>query len=130
LKKAVTIFLLCLYTLAAFGATVRVHYCMGRLINWSLIPAGGKVCSNCGMPKAKSHGCCHDELRTVKMHADHKPVPAHILVQTIFQPAVVPATAYFSLTAASAAFIRRPVSHAPPIYPPQKLYLQNCVLLI
>jgi len=131
MKKAVAIFLLGLYCFAAAGATIHAHYCMNRLINWSILPGSQKACTNCGMPKEKSHGCCRDEERHVQMHTDHQLALSNYATQDFSQPIVVTPFLYYSSSLnTQVAFIVHPVSNPPPHALSNKLYLHNSIFLI
>lgn len=79
------------------GATVHLHYCMDKLINWSLLNSEGNKCDKCGMEK--DGGCCKDENKFVKNNVDQK--VAESSIQLIKMPAV----------AVPAAFIYTPESY-------------------
>ena len=70
-KIAVTIFLF-VYLFSIAGATVSMHYCMGRLVNWNFQPAHSKTCDRCGMLKSKpgDGGCCNDQSVVIRANAD------------------------------------------------------------
>lgn len=75
MKKAVIAILTFLYISTSTGATIHLHYCMGKLVNWNLRHKPGKVCSKCGMKinhKTKNNGCCKDEYKQIKNENDQK----------------------------------------------------------
>ncbi len=118
--------MLLLYGSATMGATVYMHYCMNKLTGISFWSSNGKQCSNCGMFKERSHGCCKDECKQLRMQADqHLATIAsdvhHFNCMPNLQPVVnmlMPAQGIITVTQ---------VSHAPPGKPLQKLYLKNNV---
>ena len=67
MKKFVTAILAVLYLGTSTGATVHMHYCMGKLADWGLGHNKSKTCGNCGMEKSeeKDNGCCKDEHKFV-----------------------------------------------------------------
>ena len=114
-----------LYMASAMGATVEIHYCMGKNMGANFVHKEDDKCRKCGMHKSKTNGCCKDEHKTFKT-ADHHQVKAsfdlaHIesisppaLVYQSFNPTFYKSLGYLSV---------RP--HAPPdLYLGCPLYLQ------
>jgi hypothetical protein len=68
------------YLFTSMGATVHLHYCMGKLFSWSLVDKDSKNCGECGMPKSSMNGhcmavkggCCKDTQTLVKLDKDQK----------------------------------------------------------
>ncbi|HEY4206556.1 MAG TPA: hypothetical protein VGM31_07085, partial [Puia sp.] len=81
MKKVLVTILAFLYLSTSMGATVHLHYCMGKLVGWGLLDNGGKACLSCGMLKQAAgdgcmvamKGCCHDEQKLIKNEKDQKP---------------------------------------------------------
>jgi hypothetical protein len=74
MKKLLSAMLALLYLGTSVGATVELHYCMGRLVEWSLWHKDNSICSNCGMEKKHelTKGCCKDEYKQIKIDKDQK----------------------------------------------------------
>ena len=70
MKKVVASILAVFYLTSSMGATIHLHYCMDKLINWSLMKGNGDKCDKCGMKK--DEGCCKDENKFVKNNIDQK----------------------------------------------------------
>ena len=51
MKKFITAILAVLYLGTSSGATIHMHYCMGKLADWGLGHQNSKTCGNCGMEK-------------------------------------------------------------------------------
>lgn len=66
MKKLTAIVFLVLYFSTTSGATIQLHYCMNKLVSWSISSKTNVKCSKCGMGKCIHKGCCHDESRTIK----------------------------------------------------------------
>jgi hypothetical protein len=66
------------------GATIHLHYCMGRLASWGLIDHESSKCPKCGMVKKTSASqcmaaktdCCKDEHKQIKTDKDQKLSPS------------------------------------------------------
>jgi hypothetical protein len=80
MKKLLTSILALLYLSTSMGATVHLHYCMGKLASWGLIDHKSKNCTKCGMVKqdpasrwmTAKMGCCKDEHKQIKTENDQK----------------------------------------------------------
>ena len=72
-KLLIAIFAL-LYISTSTGATLHIHYCMGKLADWGLGHNNSKTCGECGMEKSeeKDNGCCKDEHKFIKNDTDQK----------------------------------------------------------
>jgi len=88
-------------------------------------------CDKCGMNKEKSHGCCHDEIKLVKIEDDQNKTS-----QIFFDFTSVKATAIIPSLFITASFYNnneeadQSVYHSPPLPDQQDAYLQNCVFRI
>lgn len=56
------------------GATIHLHYCMGKMVGMKLWHSNTDKCGNCGMKKstAGSKKCCKDEHKIVKLENAHQ----------------------------------------------------------
>ena len=67
-------FLFLIATFAYFtsisGATIYIHECMGKVVNWTFQEDENKKCENCGMHKNAAHDCCKDEAKVLKVNPD------------------------------------------------------------
>ena len=127
MKKFFVAILAIAYLATSIGVTVHLHYCMDRLVNWSLSDGIGDKCDNCGMKK--DDNCCKDEHKFVKNKSDQKAREnVNLNVQfltTAISPIVInEADYYFSYTP------KYYNSHAPPISNGREIYLSNCVFRI
>ena len=132
MKKALTAILAVLYLSTSLGATVHLHYCMGKLVNWSLSNTSSKKCSICGMHKsntASKDGCCKDEVKQIKNEKDQKLTETAfnlIHLTSIALPVSqieLPALKISSLTE------NNPISHSPP-RGQVAIHIRNCVFRI
>ena len=68
ITSLVTIFYLCFST----GATLHLHYCMGKFVNLSFTNTNAGECLNCGMQShGTDNGCCKDVEVSVKISDAH-----------------------------------------------------------
>jgi hypothetical protein len=80
MKKFLTTILALVYLATSTGATIHLHYCMGKLFSWSLVDNDSKNCGECGMPKSgtDSHclsfkgNCCKDTQAHIQLDKDQK----------------------------------------------------------
>ncbi len=113
MKKFLVAILALLYMSTSVGATVHMHYCMGKLANWGLGHQESKQCSKCGMTET-GKGCCKDENKFIKNTSDQKTLESYtplIQVCTIILP---PAFFEIANVRVLSAAQEHPASHAPP----------------
>ncbi|GAO45468.1 HYC_CC_PP family protein [Flavihumibacter petaseus] len=133
MKKFIVAIITLLYAWSSTGATVHLHYCMGKLVDWGLSHHDQRAatCSKCGMDKGKAigDGCCKDEHKQVKVENDHKAASGFDIQQATV--ALLPET-HFILPETSLASIaeQNPVSNAPPRCSAVAVYLRNCTFRI
>lgn len=132
MKRFAAAILAVLYISTSAGATVHMHYCMGKLAEWSLRQKESKTCGNCGMKtsEAKEKGCCKDEHKFLKTDTDQKATDAGLqllqLVATDLPTAFIESPA-FKFTSISED---NPVSNAPPRSNGVAVYILNRTFLI
>jgi hypothetical protein len=59
-----------IYGSATMGTTVHLHYCMNKIVGWSLVDKQDHQCHTCGMEK--KGGCCKDSKAQIKLAADQQ----------------------------------------------------------
>jgi len=132
MKKFFTFILALLYITTSVGATVHVHYCMGKLAGWGLGHKESKTCGKCGMEKSvkKDNGCCKDENKFLKNDNDQK--TAESAFQNFQVIAIALPVSFFEIPVADIPSITEanPISHAPPLISGVAVYIRNCVFLI
>ncbi|MFT3824241.1 MAG: hypothetical protein QM731_09985 [Chitinophagaceae bacterium] len=134
MKKLIVAILALLYISTSAGATVHLHYCMGKLVNWSLWhDKDGDNCGKCGMSKSNklNKGCCKDEHKLVKLEKDQRVreniQPFAPLMVAVLPPVFSPVQ---NTTLINSTAVSYPVSHAPPGYNGQQTYLLLCTFRI
>jgi hypothetical protein len=86
MKKVLATILAFVYLSSSMGATIHLHYCMGKLASWGLIDHESKNCPQCGMLKKASRAqcmaskmdCCKDEHKQIKTVKDQKLFPSEL----------------------------------------------------
>jgi hypothetical protein len=128
MKKAWVTILLLIYFTVSSGFVVNLHYCMGDFAGVELGAPNDKECGKCGMAVQKKAGCCHDEVKVVKVAQEQ---PAATFAQFHFGVAkALPVHAqnpYLALK--PIAQHRFAPAHGPPLSGPD-IYLSNCVFRI
>ena len=113
MKKFLATILALIYLGTSMGATVHLHYCMGKLMSWSLSDKKDGKCGTCGMQKSGHKGCCKDEHKQIKFDKDQKITESAFQFLSTSLDAVAISTdlslIYFSLV-----IIESPTAHAPP----------------
>ncbi|MBL7720616.1 MAG: hypothetical protein JNK98_01335 [Chitinophagaceae bacterium] len=132
MRKSLALIVAIVYLSTTTGATIHMHYCMGKLADWGLGHNRSKTCGNCGMEKSeeKDNGCCKDEQKFVKNDNDQK--TAEALVITFASQVIDLPIEYFSVLdiPVSSVTEKHPVSHAPPRSNGVAVYIRNCSFLI
>ena len=126
MKKFIVTILALVYLISSAGVTLHLHYCMDKLINWSLSERPGNLCETCGMDE--DGNCCKDEHHFIKNNTDQKTAQIDI---SLFQitaiatpaPLIITSELYFSQKA------KHRTSHIPPNSVLDILIL-NCVFRI
>ena len=132
MKKFTIVILALLYITTSTGATLNMHYCMGKLADWDLGLNTSKNCGSCGMEKGneKDNGCCKDEQKFIKNDADQKFVESSSYVFKLLAPAELPVYSEFSFFHEASVTEQNPVSNAPPRSKGRAIYLRNSSFLI
>ncbi len=126
MKKLLLTILAFVYLGVSTGATIHIHYCMGKLVNVGLIDKSSARCDKCGMAtKQQGKGCCHDEQHFVKVEKDQNTATA--AYQLMQLPSFAVTTNYFELSQISiGAFVQEhPVSNGPPVKRLIPIFLLN-----
>ncbi|MER3499102.1 MAG: hypothetical protein C4308_10950 [Chitinophagaceae bacterium] len=101
---------------------------MDRFDSVRLYTPASDYCTKCGMHTQK-HGCCHDEVKIVKLQDDHQ-VSAFSFALKQLQPQEV-LLPDFAVTLSQTSLLVHHFNHSPPLLPDkQHTYLQNCVFRI
>lgn len=130
MKKIVASITFICYFAVTSGVIVNFHYCMDRLASLQWFVTGNKTCPKCGMHIVKSHGCCRDEVKIIKMEVDQRTASA-----VAFELPPLDAIAYLPSPFITAPLVnvgeaRHYNNHSPPLLTEQDIYLDNCVFRI
>ena len=129
MKKFLATILLLIYFAASTSATVQLHYCMGKVVSWS-ISASQKVsntCSKCGMEKHS--GCCGEKHQTIKIEKDYNYAAVYLSFSQIANVASLE-YAYPPRFNCASQKISTFCANAPPPGYNVPIYLKNCVYRI
>ena len=116
MKKLLILILAFLYLGTSIGATVNLHYCMGRLVKWDFAhKQQQRNCEKCGMEKVrdKKTGCCEDKYKLLQVEKDQKAENAYHAVAPL---AVAAITTYplITIPIGNSFCHTYPVCNAPP----------------
>ena len=123
MKKVLATILAFVYLSTSMGATIHLHYCMGKLASWGLIDHESKNCAQCGMMKKSSSSqcmaakmdCCRDEHKQIKTDQDQKLFPSEFFKYNNLSQAI---TIHGSIIPGVKAFspaIEYPNTNGPPL---------------
>ena len=128
MKKILVSILAVFYLASTVGATVHLHYCMDKFIDWSLLKVDGSKCDKCGMEK--DGGCCKDENKFVKNNVDQKVAESSIQLIQMTAGATPTAFIYPSEQYFSSLIQEYSISNAPPRSNGVGIYILNSVFRI
>jgi len=130
-KRFLATILAVIYFTASTGATVNIHYCMGKLQSMDLWHSKQKekekVCDNCGMTNKK--GCCEDKHQVVKIEKKYN-IP---VTNISFTKIVSVPSQYFTSMQPVVLQEETPdfsSSNSPPGKGDIPLFICNCIYLI
>ncbi len=126
LKKFLVTILAFVYLSVSSGATVHLHYCMGKLLSWGLTEKEDGKCGTCGMQKAEKKGCCHDEHKELKVEKDQKASESAFKFLTTSSNAVVVSFIDLPILYPSSIILDNPSTHAPPRLGAVPIFILNC----
>ena len=125
MKKILVSILLISYAFASSGASVDLHYCMGKMIGWDFDYAAKSDCRNCGMQTKPAKGCCDNKQINAKIDKEQQAAYNNISFNNELT-AIVPALSFSNNVAYRSATVTHPSIHGPPLISPASLYLFNC----
>ena len=131
MKKVLLTIAMSCYLLLSIGVSVNFHYCMNKLDSMHFFATESTYCNKCGMHIQKSHGCCRDEVKVVKVEDDQNKVAS--LHFELPQLAIVSQTPSEYLSASfynGADLEKKGNEFYPPPLSESETYLKNCVFRI
>jgi hypothetical protein len=128
MKKFIVSILAVLYLGLSTGATVHMHFCMGKFVGSSLWNnEKSDLCSKCGMEKkASKNKCCKDETKVVKIEQDQKvtiPLDHSVDVTSI---EILQNSFAAPILIINSSIEEAFHSNAPPLAFKAPIYLRNC----
>ena len=127
MKKIALILLICSYSLATMGFSLKEFYCCGKLksVTVELTPNKKQTCN-----KGDRSGCCDDKYQFYKVKDNHLSgkdvdIPLNYFTDVDFFTSEVP-----SISFVIQEFDVINGSHSPPLYTGVPIYLSNCVFRI
>jgi hypothetical protein len=129
LKKLLATISTLIYFAVTSGIVINMHYCMDRLDSTGLYKAKTAICSKCGMHVSDSNGCCHDEIKIVKLTNDHTVSQYNHEIKAPEAPAFSHSSLIADLNIELVQKVNY-LNHSPPLLSRQDTYLQNCVFRI
>jgi hypothetical protein len=102
---------------------------MNRFDSAQLYETSTEVCGRCGMHTDDSNGCCHDEVKIVKLNDDHN---ISQLIYEIKGPESLPVNFSDLISSVHIQKVQKNdfQNHSPPLLSGPDTYLQNCVFRI
>lgn len=130
MKNVIVSIVLACYLLVSTGVVINYHYCMKRLASTQLFGTEKKYCGKCGMHKKRSKGCCHDEVKVLKLKIDQNSFSAVTpSIPAIDDIAITPSQ-YIAALFYNINEQKHFHNHSPPLLSAQDTYLQINVFRI
>lgn len=134
MKKFAATILAVIYLSTSMGATLHLHYCMGKLFSWGLTDTDSKNCGRCGMPKGSVNThrlsfkgvCCKDKQAQVQLDRDQKTTDNNYKLPDLSFVALPGVTGNNSDLFIGSSIIGNPSTHAPPEPDKVPLFIRNC----
>jgi hypothetical protein len=126
MKKFLVTILAIVYLTVSSGATVNLHYCMGKLMSWNLSHKSEGKCGSCGMEKAGHKGCCHDEHKQLKIEKDQKASEFAFKFLITSSDTVLVSFIDLAVTYPSSSVLDNRSTHAPPRLGAVPIFVLNC----
>jgi len=126
MKKVLVTILAFTYLAVSSGATLNLHYCMGKLVSWDLSHKQEGKCGTCGMEKVGHKGCCKDEHKTFQIDKDQKTAESAFHYLPVFSDVIILTYGALGGTPASSLAVTYPTSHAPPLISQVPIFLLHC----
>lgn len=112
------------------GATVHLHYCMDKVVGWSLVHDEDDTCGKCGMEEKDRQGCCKDEQKQYKLKADQQKAGFATFLQLVTAPVITSAVFNTDIQVFFKTSQSFTPCHAPPDIGDIKLHLLHRVFLV
>lgn len=128
MKKFLVIILAFVYLTVSSGATINMHYCMGKLMNWDLTNKQNtqSKCGICGMEQSGHKGCCKDEHKVLQIDKDQKKSESAFQSFSISSEAIAVNYTELPSIIISSILVENPVAHAPPRSGAVPIFMLNC----
>ena len=130
MKKLVTTISLACYLTVSCGVVISFHYCMNRLASTQMFAAEKKACGKCGMHTKKSKGCCHDEVKVVKLQQDQNTISGFTYKLPSIEATLIIPSEFISASFYNIDEQKHFHNHSPPLLSAQDTYLQINVFRI
>ena len=125
MKKVLATILLVSYTIASSGASVGLHYCMGRFISLDINHSAKENCINCGMKTKAQKGCCDSKQIRAKIDHEQKITNNNISFPN-YQISLAEEFPFYQVFLACSDQVANPLIHGPPFLSSIPTYLANC----
>jgi len=125
MKKILASILLITYAFASSGASVDLHYCMGKLIGLDFDYSSKKQCGNCNMPVKDTKGCCNNKQVQAKIDTDQQVTQNNISLNNDFTATTHEYSLLNNILYNSTTIVH-PLIHGPPLISYTPLYLFDC----
>ncbi len=124
MKKFILLIVSLAYLATSSGATIYIHECMGKRLQWDLKADESDKCAKCGMHKNERNDCCKDHVKVLKVQNDQQ-LPENFFKNIFSADAALPA-AFYILPKQNFFSPRNKINHYK--YPPSGSKTSYCIL--
>lgn len=128
MKKAATIFIICIYSVSFLGFSVKESYCCGKLKAVTLALRENAP-EKCNKDRCKNN-CCKTKVQYLKVKNCPLASAIAINASNYFHYLAPFAEVHTIITVAAIQEGEANMSHAPPPHPGVAVYISNCVYRI
>ena len=107
-----------------------MHYCMGKLVNITLLNDKDGNCSYCGMKGSANKGCCEKKQKLLQVDKDQKNTQFNLLIRGILAMTLHVSFSKICSVEVPAIAKANPISRAYLRNYSLAAYIRNCVFLI
>ena len=130
MKKIIATILLALYFAASSGATLEMHFCMGKFVAIHLVNTSTETesCKGCGMEKKK--GCCENKHHIIKTDKQYDVNNSPVIITSPINILVAFFISNSNTKVFTTSYITFPLSNSPPNVTNVPAYIINCTYLV
>ncbi|HEY1009930.1 MAG: HYC_CC_PP family protein [Daejeonella sp.] len=130
MKNLIVTILAVFYLGVSSGASVYVHYCMGKVVESGFVSKEGKACNECGMKADKPGDCCKHDSKELKIDSAQKTSSNSFDFSVFGTDLPSNRNSGIPQIFTTALIEEQPVSNSPPRTDSTPVFIRNCIFRI